>query len=78
MDKYQIKIIKRAKKKQEIKKITGKIWKFLTKTKPRSVILNYHSIHPTYSFLTKPVNFQKQIELLQVYFKVINLSEFHN
>jgi len=78
MNENQIKLIKRLKKKQEIKRILGKMWKYLGKSEFRSVILNYHSIHPTYSFSTKPVDFQKQIELLQVYFKVISLSEFHN
>ena len=77
MDKDQIKIIKRAKRKQEIKRMIGKIWKFLSKTEFHSVILNYHSIHPTHPFSTKPDDFQKQIELLQNNFEIISLSEFY-
>ena len=77
MNKDQIKIIKRAKRKQEIKRMIGKIWKFLSKTGFHSVILNYHSIHPTHPFSTKPDDFQKQIELLQNNFEIISLSEFY-
>jgi len=42
-----------------------------------SAILNYHSIHPTHDFSTKPHDFQQQMDYLSSNFTVISLHDFY-
>ena len=42
-----------------------------------SVILNYHSIHPTHKFATKPEEFYQQMEYLKSNFCVVSLLDFY-
>jgi len=65
--------------KQSIKRFIAKSIKPLSdkKDKNLSVILNYHSIHPSHKFATKPDDFLQQMEYLASYFTVISLPEFY-
>ena len=76
MDENQIDHIARIKKKQELKRAISKVWRFLPDVEPRSIVLNYHSVHPLHCFSTKPADFQKQIELLQSRFDIVGLSDY--
>ena len=42
-----------------------------------SVILNYHSVHPTHGTSTRPEDFLKQMQYLETNFTVISLSDFY-
>ena len=42
-----------------------------------SIILNYHSIHPTCKFATKPDDFRQQMEYLKSNFDVVSLPDFY-
>src|SRR6266567_7333200 len=46
-------------------------------TRSLSVILNYHSIHPTHGTSTRPEDFSRQIEYIKKHFTVISLRDFH-
>ena len=49
---------------------------FFTADKKLSIILNYHSIHPTHHSSTRPHDFEQQMTYLKSEFTVISLSEF--
>ncbi len=65
--------------KQLIKRYTGKVITALgfNKAKKLSIILNYHSVHPTQKFATKPEDFSRQMEYLSSHFTVVSLPEFY-
>lgn len=45
--------------------------------KKLTVTLNYHSVHPTHKFSTKPDDFLQQMEYLASNFTIISLSDFY-
>lgn len=47
------------------------------KNRKLSAILNYHSIHPTHKFATKPEEFWRQMEYLKSNFRVVSLLDFY-
>lgn len=47
------------------------------KSRALSVILNYHSIHPTHLTSTRPGDFLEQMEYLKSHFTVISLADFY-
>ncbi|RJQ17502.1 MAG: polysaccharide deacetylase family protein [Nitrospiraceae bacterium] len=65
--------------KQIIKRYTGKfITAFsLNKSTKLSVILNYHSVHPTHNFATTPNDFLQQMEYLVANFTMVSLPDFY-
>jgi peptidoglycan/xylan/chitin deacetylase (PgdA/CDA1 family) len=66
--------------KQSLKRLLKKAVKpFIYKNKKKlSVILNYHSVHPTHEFATKPDDFLLQMEYLKSNFTIVSLHEFYN
>lgn len=64
--------------KQSIKRFIAKTTKsFISNNKKLSVILNYHSIHPTHKFATKPDDFASQMKYIASNFSTISLSDFY-
>jgi len=64
--------------KQWLKRFIAKVIGSLLNKNKLSVILNYHSIHPTHRFATKPEDFIQQMDYLTSHFKVILLNDFYN
>ena len=65
-------------KKQQLKRVVAKITKpFIGSKKELSVILNYHSIHPTCKFATKPDDFRIQMEYIASNFNVVSLHDLY-
>lgn len=65
--------------KQSIKRFIGRTMKFFSNNKDKnlSVILNYHSIHPSHKFATKPGDFREQMEYTASNFKVLSLHDLY-
>jgi len=65
--------------KQSIKRFIAKSTKpfFDKNDKNLSVILNYHSIHPTHKYSTIPDDFVQQMEYLSANFKILSLADFY-
>jgi len=65
--------------KQFIKRFLAKTTRgfFNNSDKNISVILNYHSVHPTHRFSTRPDDFRNQMEYLKSHFIIISLSDFY-
>lgn len=63
--------------KRLIKRFTADIAGYVNSSKKLSVILYYHSIHPTHGFATKPDDFMKQMEYLASNFTLMSLSDFY-
>jgi len=64
-------------KKQALKRVIAKIARPFINNKKLSVILNYHSVHPTHIFATKPDDFREQMEYIGSNFKVVSLYELY-
>lgn len=63
--------------KQSIKRCIAAVSRFIGgSTGNTSVILNYHSIHPTHLASTRPDDFESQMEYVKANFTVVSLSEF--
>jgi peptidoglycan/xylan/chitin deacetylase (PgdA/CDA1 family) len=65
--------------KQDFKRVCAKFYNFVQTQRPLdlSIILNYHSIHPTNTFSTKPADFLQQMQYLANEFNVLSLPQFH-
>jgi peptidoglycan/xylan/chitin deacetylase (PgdA/CDA1 family) len=68
-----------VKTKQKIKRSIAGVSGLLGRDSARrlSVILNYHSVHPTHETSTRPEDFLQQMEYLKAHFNVISLSDFY-
>ena len=65
--------------KQRIKRCLARVWGLFGSRPSRgvSVVLNYHSVHPSHPFSTLPEDFQRQMGYLKSNFSVVSLAEFH-
>ncbi|HUJ16770.1 MAG TPA: polysaccharide deacetylase family protein [Nitrospirota bacterium] len=65
--------------KQKIKRFIAGTYGLLSHERAGSlsVILNYHSIHPSHETSTRPDDFMRQMGYLKTHFSVISLSDFY-